>query len=92
MQEDEKGVGCEVGEVVGGEFLERCSHGRRVGDGPGREAVGVVLKLPREHIHEYGEQELNRGVKQAEEDKPGIDGGLLNVKGLVEQRVIDEER
>ncbi len=33
MQENEEGVRCEVGEVVGGELLESRGHGRRVGDG-----------------------------------------------------------
>jgi len=45
VQEDEKGVGCKVGEVVGGELLERLGHGRRVGDGLCSEAVGVVLEF-----------------------------------------------
>ena len=92
MQEDEEGVGREVGEVVGGELLKCRSHGRRFGYRMRREAVGIVLEFAGQHIHQYGEQELGRGIKQAEEDKPGIDRGLLHVKSLVKQRVIDEER
>ena len=72
IEDDPEPVGSEVGEIVGGEFLQGGDQVIRGFLYPGGVGVGLKLMLARTGVEKESQEAADRTEKNAEENKTGM--------------------
>lgn len=80
VQKHVKGVGHQVGEIVDRQLFQGAYHGSGVAGRFYGKAVRLKLVSAGPHLRQDPQEEVYWRIEHAEEDQPGVNRGLLQVK------------